>query len=170
MGQPINFADPSWTQVLDEDLLTGMAHITRYGGQWPCTLLAHSVLVGGLAKERGMAPDMVRLAYAHDAHEVFVGDVHPALKDLLGTYREIEDRWEAHVRAALRVPIKPDNYGEIRGIDALARKLEMFLLCHPGAAGYGPEFGGGDLILAAQVLAKTEAGLRTAWLNGVRLT
>lgn len=125
------------TPIRTLDLFTHASRICRFGGALPWTLLQHSALCVALGYRKRLPDPVVAAVAAHDLHEVYVGDVVAALKQVLPEYKaRVETPWEAHVHRALRIswPLEVADKAAVKAIDIRALAVEMVVLGHPRAA------------------------------------
>jgi hypothetical protein len=99
-GIQFNLRHPLPSMVTVEDVAWHLAHINRYNGATSraCSVAEHSLLVTEiLERDYGIsAPQVLRCALLHDAHEFVLGDITSPVKELLGA------AWEEAERPILR--------------------------------------------------------------------
>lgn len=133
-GQPIDYSNPSLTEVLWDDIEVQLDREVRYGGARDINVLTHSALCVELGKAYGLPKPALGYIAAHDLHEYVVGDVPSALKALLPEYHRIEELWAAHVHTSLGLawPVSPELAAVVKHVDRRALVVEMAASDHPG--------------------------------------
>lgn len=100
-GRWFDYSSPTPGMVHLEDIAHALACTSRYAGHVPkpYSVAQHLVLCSQVA------PDGLELdALMHDAHEAYIGDMPRPLKVLMPEYVAMEERIEAVVRRAFRLP------------------------------------------------------------------
>jgi 5'-deoxynucleotidase YfbR-like HD superfamily hydrolase len=130
-GRRLDLLDPSPLDVEIEDIAHGLARVARWNGQtsgdWAYSVAEHSLLVEGLAAERGLAARWRLAALLHDAPEYVIGDLITPFKAVVGSdYKALENRLQAavHIRFGLPGALPAKVMAEIKKADRLAAYLE----------------------------------------------
>lgn len=100
-GAHFDLADPQPDMINLLDIAHGLANECRYAGQcrWFYSVAQHSTLASHI-----VAPELALEALLHDAAEAYIKDIPRPLKLLLPDYRAIEQRVDAVIRHAFRLP------------------------------------------------------------------
>ena len=160
-GADVWFLHPERTPIRGYDLYIHSSRICRYGGAVEWTLLQHTALCVALARRGRIVAEIVPYVAVHDLHEVYVGDVVAALKEVLPEYKaRIETPWEARVHHALGLcfPLDRSMKGAVKRIDIRALAIEMIFCQHPRAGvmvdrfvAAGEPIGDGEVMLARAI-------------------
>lgn len=118
-GGRFDYEAPDLAEIHISDIAHALSQICRFTGHTRrfYSVAQHSVLVSRIVpKEHALA------GLLHDAHEAFVGDMATPLKDLLPSYRTIEERaWRA-VATRLGVDSVPPD--DVKRADLIALATE----------------------------------------------
>lgn len=125
-GVEIYLQDPWKTEIRLGDLRTHSNHICRYIGAVPVFLTQHHALCVLLAKALKHPVRIQALMAAHDMHEPIIGDVHTAIKTVLGdSWALLEAPWERRVHEALMIPFPTEEEAKVvRRLDLRALAVE----------------------------------------------
>ena len=130
-GRRLDLLDPSPLDIEIEDIAHGLARVARWNGQtsgaWAYSVAEHSLLVEGLATERGLEPRWRLAALLHDAPEYVIGDLITPFKAMVGSdYKALEHRLQAAVQIRFGLPgeLPAKVAAEIKKADRLAAYLE----------------------------------------------
>lgn len=130
-GRRLDLLDPSPLDVEIDDIAHGLARVARWNGQtsgnWAYSVAEHSLLVEGLARERGLAARWQLAALLHDAPEYVIGDLITPFKAMVGSdYKALENRLQAavHIRFGLPGELPAKVAAAIKKADRLAAYLE----------------------------------------------
>jgi hypothetical protein len=99
--------DPAPESISIRDIAYALAHLNRYNGHaGGYSVAQHSVFALSVAEAMGLPRVTCALAFMHDAHEAYTGDVPSPIKRVLGpTWRAFERRHEIAVRGRFGLPI-----------------------------------------------------------------
>lgn len=158
-GQLIYFDDPSKTNISLYDIISSARNICRYNGAIKWSLLGHLLFCYYIAESpyivnkvrstfimqkndseiRNILWYLKTHAFAHDFHEIYVGDMVSGLKKHCPDFQRIENSWEMYVLKKINLLTSERQkrmYQEIKPIlkeiDLIALVNEMSYFKHPG--------------------------------------
>lgn len=158
-GQVIYFDTPSKTIISFYDIINSARNLCRYNGAIKCNLLTHLILCYYIAetpyiinkvnslfkmqKNYNEIKDLEKYlkfhAFAHDFHEIYVGDMVSGLKKYCQDFKLIEQAWENYILSEVKLlrsqkdkEIYQDLKPLLREIDLIALVNEMSYFKHPG--------------------------------------
>lgn len=114
-GLVIQYEDPIIDDITLEDIAQALSRLYRFNGHSDITVAQHSVMLAGVARDRGLTVVHQRVALMHDAHEAYVGDMPTPLKRLCPHYVRIEQIVAAAVRRRFRLP--PEVMPTVKKLD-----------------------------------------------------
>jgi len=136
----MDILNPTPEQVDIEDMINNLAHMRRWIGACPVTVLQHQFCVGYLLESADCHRDVVVAGLTHDLHEYATGDIAAPLLDRLyvGGDRElicgnretgvpladVQARIQAAIDKRLRVTRDPGTAFAVDNADKAARNIE----------------------------------------------
>lgn len=143
-GQPIVYLQPELTKIVDEDLRVSLDNAVRYSGHTRprVSILLHLALITRifeLTHRSSMITDqwkrMTRAVMSvHDMPEAYTGEFTTGLKQVLPSFKEIEEPWERHVFKHFGLPFPgdvPDLKALLHHFDGRALVTEGWAVKHP---------------------------------------
>ena len=133
-GKKIYPLHPEMTEIDTEDIFTAYQNICRWGGQYYITLGMHCEAVkecidGGFISH---TPRSRSLAYLHDAHEAYIGDVpSPSGGSVffkrdgeLISLAQLKEEWDARIFNALNVKFTEEEKRYVDLVDKIGGRVE----------------------------------------------
>jgi hypothetical protein len=108
-GRFFDFINPQHNEFNIFDIAHALANVCRFAGHTRefYSVAQHSVLVARICMKTAARDDIIdhgRAGLLHDASEAYIGDITRPLKQLLPDYKAIEQRIEAALFSAFRIP------------------------------------------------------------------
>lgn len=137
-GTMVNITRPTEDMIHVGDIAHALSRIPRFNGHShiPYTVARHTILVVNILKSWGADPELLLMAWLHDAPEAYLGDIPTPLKRLLQPmFNILEVRFLTAIYDAL-IPKdiefgQPDDYGWLKHADSLALLVERAVLKYP---------------------------------------
>jgi hypothetical protein len=137
-GTMVNITRPTADMITLEDIAHALSRIPRFNGHShiPYTVARHTILVVDILKSWGANPELLLMAWLHDAPEAYLGDIPTPLKRLFQPmFNILEVRFLTAIYDALIPNLEfgePDDYGWLKHADGLALLVERAVLKYPG--------------------------------------
>lgn len=125
-GVKIDLLHPENTPLSMVTIAHSLSLQCRWLGHTRCmySVAQHSLHVSALL-EASHGTEAARQGLMHDAHEAYIGDVPPPMKELLGeAWAHLERIWERRVRVAFGVTVDPAMAEAIHYADLCALATE----------------------------------------------
>jgi len=140
-GTMVNLTRPTADMIHAGDIAHALSRIPRFNGHShiPYTVARHTILVVDILKSWDANPELLLMAWLHDAPEAYLGDIPTPLKRL---FQPQFDILEARFLIAIYDAIlpkgedmefgHPDDYACLKHADRLALLIERMVLKYPG--------------------------------------
>lgn len=128
-----------------EDIARSLSQTNRYGGHtsWPYSVAQHSVLMADAIYLETDDPNLALDCLFHDATEAYLGDMKTPLKNMMPSYREMENRVDAAIRKAFaRMGVPAEMFPKTKEYDTRILLDEKFALLSPTGPKWGIELDG----------------------------
>lgn len=126
----IDVFNPTPEQINIADIVAGLPHINRFGGQtiWPYSVSTHSCMIYEYGRQALNITEPWELAWAllHDAVEAYIGDVPRPIKRSIPAFSQIEERILKALATKLELP--PELPGWVKYADKHIVRREAFEL------------------------------------------
>ncbi len=154
-GHKIDFSRPDQLVMDFEDFRIHTSNTCRYNGALDWKLVRHLWLTGELLRmnyvdnkeymsnykdvdpaelKAGFSDPLIALGYAHDLHEIYVGDMVSGLKKHCSEYCSVENIWETEILTRLGLHKTSVSLKDlVKWADYRALYIEMESLGHPAA-------------------------------------
>jgi 5'-deoxynucleotidase YfbR-like HD superfamily hydrolase len=127
-GLTFNFLSPKPEMITIEDIATGLANQSHFGGQTPkyFSIAQHCVLCLEIfgCKKQIQYPEIAMALLLHDAAEAYIGDIKKPIKILLPYFNDIEERILTQIAVKFDIDKRLFNSNIIKYHDLKAQKKE----------------------------------------------
>lgn len=126
-GERVNITNPVPLDFKLIDIAQALSFTTRFGGhtQWFYSVAEHSIFCSYLAKWNGASQEEQQIAFLHDAHEAYLGDIPTPLKKQFNGFLEVADKLDFAIVHGLGLPFDELKYPDLERIDLLALSMEV---------------------------------------------
>lgn len=125
-GQLVNLHEVDARKVSIDDIVDGLARISRFNGRSsavarPISVLEHSYAVYLFALAHVIMPEALADILMHDCAEVLIGDVISPVKNMLPALIVLENMWRSDLCHRIGIRTNDEN---VAYVDRLARHCE----------------------------------------------
>ena len=140
-GRRFDLVEPTADMVCLEDIAHALSLTNRFGGHVTraYSVAEHSLYVSWVDTWRRPhtlaepSPLLALYSLLHDAHEAYLGDLHPGIKPICGQFKALCERIDHAIWAHFEIPPpSPSEYAIVKSHENLVFLAEVLVLFNKG--------------------------------------